>query len=83
MRLTRRSLLTLSVLATSSLATRGPFAFATEPSKPSDKPLRILILGGTGFTGPYQVRYALARGHRVTLFNRGKQPIRGRRRSKN
>jgi len=36
------------------------------------KPLRILILGGTGFTGPCQVRYALARGHKVTTFNRGK-----------
>jgi 2'-hydroxyisoflavone reductase len=36
--------------------------------------LRLLILGGTGFTGPHQVRYALSRGHRVTLFNRGKQP---------
>jgi 2'-hydroxyisoflavone reductase len=36
--------------------------------------LRILILGGTGFTGPHQVRYALARGHKVTLFNRGRQP---------
>jgi nucleoside-diphosphate-sugar epimerase len=35
-------------------------------------PLNILILGGTGFTGPEQVEYALARGHRVTLFNRGK-----------
>src|SRR5437763_6108730 len=35
------------------------------------KPLHILILGGTGFIGPHQVRYALARGHRVTLFNRG------------
>ena len=35
-------------------------------------PLDILILGGTGFTGPEQVDYALARGHRVTLFNRGK-----------
>src|SRR5690606_25512064 len=33
-----------------------------------------LILGGTGFTGPFQVRYALARGHKVTLFNRGKRP---------
>ena len=41
-------------------------AIATAP-----KPLRILILGGTGFIGPYQVRYALARGHKVTLFNRG------------
>jgi 2'-hydroxyisoflavone reductase len=36
------------------------------------KPLRILILGGTGFTGPFQVRYALERGHKVTVFNRGK-----------
>jgi 2'-hydroxyisoflavone reductase len=36
------------------------------------KPLRILILGGTGFTGPFQVNYALARGHQVTVFNRGK-----------
>ncbi|MEW6731527.1 MAG: NAD-dependent epimerase/dehydratase family protein [Acidobacteriota bacterium] len=36
------------------------------------KPLRILILGGTGFIGPYQVKYALARGHKITLFNRGK-----------
>lgn len=35
-------------------------------------PLRILILGGTGFIGPYQVRYAVARGHRVTVFNRGR-----------
>src|SRR5882724_12131999 len=36
------------------------------------KPLRILILGGTGFTGPFQVRYALNRGHQVTVFNRGR-----------
>jgi 2'-hydroxyisoflavone reductase len=37
-------------------------------------PLRILILGGTGFIGPHQVRYALARGHKLTLFNRGRRP---------
>lgn len=36
------------------------------------KPLKILILGGTGFTGPQQVRYALDRGHKVTVFNRNK-----------
>jgi 2'-hydroxyisoflavone reductase len=35
-------------------------------------PLNILILGGTGFTGPEQVNYALSRGHKVTLFNRNK-----------
>lgn len=40
---------------------------------PAAKPLRILILGGTGFTGPYQVRYAVARGHSVTVFNRGRR----------
>src|SRR6476659_1943967 len=38
------------------------------------KSLRILVLGGTGFTGPHQVRYALSRGHDVTLFNRGRRP---------
>src|SRR5258708_6958259 len=38
----------------------------------ASKPLRILILGGTGFSGPFQVQYALSRGHKVTVFNRGK-----------
>jgi 2'-hydroxyisoflavone reductase len=35
--------------------------------------MRLLILGGTGFLGPHQIRYALARGHHVTVFNRGRQ----------
>jgi 2'-hydroxyisoflavone reductase len=39
--------------------------------KPADKKIRILILGGTAFTGPHLVRLALARGHDVTVFNRG------------
>jgi 2'-hydroxyisoflavone reductase len=39
------------------------------------KPLRILILGGTGFIGPHQVRYALERGHAVTVLNRGRAPV--------
>jgi len=33
--------------------------------------LRILVLGGTSFLGPYQIRYALERGHTVSMFNRG------------
>lgn len=37
--------------------------------------MRILILGGSGLTGPHQVRYALQRGHEVTLFNRGRAPL--------
>src|SRR5687767_15156665 len=32
----------------------------------------ILILGGTGFVGPHQVRRAIERGHQVTIFNRGR-----------
>jgi 2'-hydroxyisoflavone reductase len=36
------------------------------------RPMNILILGGTGFTGPFQVKYALSRGHKVTVFNRGR-----------
>jgi 2'-hydroxyisoflavone reductase len=36
------------------------------------RPLRILILGGTGFIGPHMVREALRRGHEVELFNRGR-----------
>jgi len=38
----------------------------------TDKPLKILFLGGTGFLGPHTVNHAIARGHKVTLFNRGR-----------
>ncbi|MCI0436355.1 MAG: twin-arginine translocation signal domain-containing protein [Gemmatimonadetes bacterium] len=41
--------------------------------EPAPRALRLLILGGTGFTGPHQVRYAVARGHTVTVFNRGRR----------
>ncbi|MEJ2204906.1 MAG: twin-arginine translocation signal domain-containing protein [Gemmatimonadota bacterium] len=40
--------------------------------EPAARPLDILVLGGTGFLGPAEVEYALARGHTVTLFNRGR-----------
>ncbi len=36
------------------------------------KKLKLLFLGGTGFLGPHMVRAAIARGHAITLFNRGK-----------
>lgn len=53
-----------------------PSFVAAEPARlgvgHATKPLDILIIGGTGFTGPEQVNYALARGHRITLFNRNK-----------
>jgi 2'-hydroxyisoflavone reductase len=62
MSITRRTILGASLLGLWGAAARV-------------KPLRILILGGTGFTGPHQIRYALSRGHHVTLFNRGKQTL--------
>jgi 2'-hydroxyisoflavone reductase len=34
--------------------------------------MRILVLGGTKFLGRHTVDVALARGHEVTLFNRGR-----------
>ena len=40
--------------------------------KNSSSSLRILILGGTAFTGPHQIKYALDRGHKISIFNRGK-----------
>ena len=39
---------------------------------PASKKLKILVLGGTGFTGPHFVRLAMKRGHTITVFNRGK-----------
>ncbi|MBC7897050.1 MAG: NAD-dependent epimerase/dehydratase family protein [Cytophagaceae bacterium] len=47
-------------------------ALAAGPS-PRRAPLRILFLGGTGFIGPHMVRTALDRGHKITLFTRGRQ----------
>lgn len=74
MRMTRRNFINVAILAASAAATRARAAVATDmPNRPA-KQLRILILGGTGFTGPHQVRYALERGHKVTLFNRGREP---------
>jgi hypothetical protein len=55
----RRDVVRLCGLAASALAL--PALADTNPPKP----MRLLILGGTGFIGPYQVRYALSRGHRA------------------
>jgi 2'-hydroxyisoflavone reductase len=87
MRLTRRQFLKGSAAASAASALPVP-APGAEPATPSasrlpglkvptvrraDKSLNLLIIGGTGFTGPEQVEYALARGHKVTLLNRNKR----------
>jgi len=33
--------------------------------------MRVLILGGTGLTGPFTTRYLVDQGHQVTVFHRG------------
>lgn len=38
-------------------------------------PKRILVLGGTGFIGPHMVRYAVERGHEVSIFTRGRSQV--------
>jgi 2'-hydroxyisoflavone reductase len=62
-----------------SKAGRGPFHWnptreiASAPTLgPAPRSLRILILGGTSFLGPYQVHHALERGHEVSIFTRGR-----------
>src|SRR5438093_7201383 len=64
----RRRFLKMCTASAVALRATSTSLFAEQTTKP----MRILILGGTGFTGPYQVRYALSRGHKVTTFNRGK-----------
>ena len=57
-----------------SAATLGASAAgATAIIEPAGDDLDILFLGGTGFIGPHQVNYALARGHSVSIFNRGRK----------
>jgi 2'-hydroxyisoflavone reductase len=69
---TRRTFIRVTGVAGGAIASgfTAPGLFGADSKAP--KPMRILILGGTGFTGPFQVRYALSRGHKVSVFNRGK-----------
>jgi 2'-hydroxyisoflavone reductase len=64
----RRTLIKWALGAT-AVGAVGAARFVLTP--PTVKPLEILVLGGTGLLGPHQIEPALARGHRVTLFNRG------------
>lgn len=69
---TRREFLRTTATAAGALG----LGLACDPSGQQDAdgpaPMSILVLGGTGFIGPHMVRYAVARGHAVTLFNRGR-----------
>ena len=71
---TRREFLISAVVAGGALVGGfRPLGGAANPLRGfAPNPLDLLVLGGTGFIGPYLVRYAVARGHRVTIFTRGR-----------
>jgi len=78
---TRKDFLKASVAASGALglgltpaavrAAETPDGRRFTAAQDAPRKIEILVLGGTGFIGPFQVRYALERGHNVTLFNRG------------
>lgn len=69
----RRRFLQGSLAATAAAACSSKTTQPAPAVKPPEPVKRsILILGGTGFLGPHVVEAARARGHTITLFNRGK-----------
>ncbi len=62
----RRAFLAMSIAGGMTLT-----AGCVTPAPVATRPKKILVLGGTNFVGPAVVEAALARGHEVTLFNRG------------
>jgi 2'-hydroxyisoflavone reductase len=69
-RLTRRLLLQSTAAAALTAGYAGRAYAAAQPGT-------LLILGGTGFIGPHLTEQALARGWKVTHFNRGKRKPEG------
>jgi 2'-hydroxyisoflavone reductase len=63
----RRDFLKLTTAAVGALA----LGFPRTARGLGGRTVRVLVLGGTGFIGPYQIRSLLAQGHEVTMFNRG------------
>lgn len=72
---TRRRFLGNIAAAGGALALQGitNLPIQAEPVTRVSKPLRILILGGTGFVGPHLVHVAVQRGHHVAMLNRGRR----------
>lgn len=68
----RRRFMLTAMLAAGLTALGGMVSTAAaDAPAPAGQPLRLLILGGTGFIGPHMVEAALAKGWKVTIFNRG------------
>jgi len=48
---------------------------ADNKARSTTRSLSVLLLGATGYIGPHFVRAALDRGHRVSVFTRGKSEV--------
>ena len=68
MKTSRRSF----IRSASAIGALAALPACTKALDTTPKPLDILVLGGTGFIGPHEINYARARGHNITMFNRGK-----------
>ena len=66
----RRKFIKKSLLASASIPLISSNLISCDVKEKSK--LSILILGGTSFLGPHQIKYALSRGHKVSIFTRGK-----------
>ncbi|MEO6443756.1 MAG: NAD-dependent epimerase/dehydratase family protein [Gemmatimonadaceae bacterium] len=69
----RRDFLRNTVVGGALLGAVRPISAMERLAGPTQAPLDLLILGGTGFIGPHLVRHAVERGHRVTIFTRGRR----------
>lgn len=71
----RRDFLKTTAAASGALLAGGipSLARASSLATPASAPLKMLILGGTGYIGPHLVKHAVARGHTVSIFTRGRR----------
>jgi 2'-hydroxyisoflavone reductase len=75
---TRRDFIKTTGVVGAGLALGGASACggaASDGASALPTPKKLLIFGGTGFIGPHTVRYALERGHEVTIFTRGRSEV--------
>jgi 2'-hydroxyisoflavone reductase len=70
---TRRTFVGRAALAAGGIVLAPSLTTARPIGRRDGAPLRILILGGTGFLGPHLVHVAAGRGHRLTMLNRGQR----------
>ncbi len=70
--ITRRDFLYASATTGALVGLQGlPGLWSTRALAAPGPTLTVLVLGGTGQTGPHLIEQLLAGGHTVTLFNRG------------